>query len=60
MTGKRPETRERCPICSRPTVAEHRPFCSRRCRDVDLARWMTGRYALPGPPAPPDAEGEAG
>lgn len=37
----------KCPICGRPAEAAHRPFCSRRCADVDLARWFTGRYAIP-------------
>lgn len=37
----------KCPICSRPTEADYRPFCSKRCADVDLARWMTGSYAIP-------------
>jgi endogenous inhibitor of DNA gyrase (YacG/DUF329 family) len=37
----------KCPICSRPTVARYRPFCSRRCRAVDLNRWLTGSYAIP-------------
>jgi len=36
-----------CPVCSRPTHADHRPFCSRRCADVDLARWLNGAYAIP-------------
>jgi endogenous inhibitor of DNA gyrase (YacG/DUF329 family) len=36
-----------CPICSRETVAAYRPFCSKRCADVDLGRWLTGRYAIP-------------
>lgn len=36
-----------CPICSRPEVPAYRPFCSRRCADVDLARWLNGSYALP-------------
>ncbi len=35
-----------CPICAKPTDPAHRPFCSRRCADVDLARWLTGRYAI--------------
>lgn len=41
----------RCPVCQRPTVPRYRPFCSRRCADVDLGRWLTGRYAVPGNPA---------
>lgn len=36
-----------CPICSRPTNAHYRPFCSRRCADVDLSRWLRGTYAIP-------------
>jgi len=37
----------KCPICRKPTVAEYRPFCSRRCADVDLQRWLVGAYAVP-------------
>ena len=40
----------RCPVCGRPVTAAARPFCSRRCADVDLGRWLTGQYVLPGPP----------
>jgi endogenous inhibitor of DNA gyrase (YacG/DUF329 family) len=36
-----------CPICGKPSVATHRPFCSSRCRQVDLHHWLTGRYAVP-------------
>jgi uncharacterized protein len=36
-----------CPICAKPTTPEARPFCSRRCADVDLARWLNGSYAIP-------------
>jgi endogenous inhibitor of DNA gyrase (YacG/DUF329 family) len=38
----------RCPICGKPAVAEFRAFCSRRCADVDLNRWLTGVYVVPG------------
>lgn len=37
----------RCPICGRPKDAKFRPFCSKRCADLDLARWLDGRYAIP-------------
>jgi endogenous inhibitor of DNA gyrase (YacG/DUF329 family) len=37
----------RCPICGRPRVKKYRPFCSARCRDVDLARWFGEVYAVP-------------
>ena len=36
-----------CPICSKPPEHEFRPFCSRRCADVDLNRWLSGVYAIP-------------
>lgn len=44
-----------CPICSKPTAPDYRPFCSRRCADVDLGRWLTESYRVPA-----DAEPEAG
>ena len=37
-----------CPTCGKPAVVEYRPFCSRRCADVDLHRWFSGAYAIPG------------
>ena len=36
-----------CPECRRPSHREHYPFCSDRCRNVDLNRWLTGSYAIP-------------
>ena len=36
-----------CPVCRKPADPAYRPFCSRRCADVDLQRWMVGRYAIP-------------
>ena len=36
-----------CPICSKPTVEANKPFCSARCREVDLNKWFTGSYAVP-------------
>jgi endogenous inhibitor of DNA gyrase (YacG/DUF329 family) len=36
-----------CPICSKPTVVASKPFCSPRCRDVDLNKWFTASYAVP-------------
>lgn len=36
-----------CPICEKETSADYRPFCSRRCADVDLGKWLNGSYALP-------------
>ena len=37
-----------CPICRKPAVAAYLPFCSKRCADVDLGRWLTGGYVIPG------------
>lgn len=36
-----------CPICSKPSDPAYRPFCSKRCADVDLGRWLTGGYTVP-------------
>jgi|HubBroStandDraft_6_1064221.scaffolds.fasta_scaffold175819_2 endogenous inhibitor of DNA gyrase (YacG/DUF329 family) len=38
----------RCPICGKPAVPEFRAFCSRRCADVDLNRWLSDVYVVPG------------
>lgn len=35
-----------CPVCGDDSAARWRPFCSRRCADIDLGRWMTGGYAI--------------
>jgi uncharacterized protein len=37
-----------CPVCGKPSVENCRPFCSDRCKDVDLNRWLSGTYAIPG------------
>ncbi|MDR3514024.1 MAG: DNA gyrase inhibitor YacG [Caulobacteraceae bacterium] len=57
-------TRALCPICkTRPPVQAFRPFCSKRCADIDLQRWFTGAYAIPAvedddePPGPESDEG---
>jgi hypothetical protein len=42
-----PPTAKPCPICGKPAEHRTRPFCSRRCADVDLHRWLTGAYAVP-------------
>ncbi|MFN0218589.1 MAG: DNA gyrase inhibitor YacG [Hyphomicrobium sp.] len=49
MVEPSPSTRPpKCPICVSPTDPAYRPFCSRRCADVDLGRWFTGGYVLAG------------
>ncbi|WP_272007024.1 DNA gyrase inhibitor YacG [Roseovarius sp. ZX-A-9] len=37
----------KCPICSKPTTHAFRPFCSQRCADIDLGKWLSGDYAVP-------------
>ena len=37
----------KCAICGKPKDAKYRPFCSKRCADVDLNRWLSGGYAIP-------------
>jgi endogenous inhibitor of DNA gyrase (YacG/DUF329 family) len=39
-----------CPICGKPSIEAAKPFCSDRCRDVDLNRWLSGSYAIAGRP----------
>ena len=55
-----------CPICQRDTERTYRPFCSRRCADLDLGRWLSGAYVIPAeqgddeegalPPVPPSPQ----
>ena len=40
--------RRGCPICGGPAAARYRPFCSARCADIDLARWLNESYRVPG------------
>jgi uncharacterized protein len=61
----------RCPICGKGSVEAYRPFCSKRCADIDLAKWFSGSYAVsgreedegdggspPGGSRPPDGDDE--
>jgi len=49
-----------CPICRKEVApgAPDFPFCSERCRLIDLGNWASGKYAIPGPPAEPEPERE--
>ena len=40
-------TDRKCPICAKPAEPGFKPFCSKRCADVDLSRWFKGGYAIP-------------
>ncbi len=46
-----------CPICGKAPTAETRPFCSKRCADVDLGRWFSEAYRVPA--AAPEFDEEA-
>lgn len=48
----------KCPVCGKPTVEAYRPFCSKRCADVDLGKWLNESYVLPGDSEIPDDVGE--
>ena len=44
--GKAATSVGRCPICGKPSVHSVRPFCSARCADIDLGRWVSGAYVI--------------
>jgi len=44
---KKPAALRACPICGKPATEDAKPFCSKRCADVDLHRWLGGIYSLP-------------
>jgi uncharacterized protein len=49
-----------CPICSKPLDIKYAPFCSKRCADLDLNRWLKGAYAIAGKAAEDEDEVEPG
>jgi endogenous inhibitor of DNA gyrase (YacG/DUF329 family) len=50
----------KCPICGKPGQPAYRPFCSKRCADIDLGRWLKEGYRVPTEEAPDDAEPGSG
>lgn len=58
MASRKPKARK-CPICGRTAADEFKPFCSKRCRDTDLAKWLGGKYAIAGAPARDEPEEES-
>ena len=52
--------RPKCPICGSTPRPDSLPFCSKRCADVDLGRWLIGQYAVPGLPGEEDEDGTPG
>jgi uncharacterized protein len=57
MSEPSPSPEKPCPICGKPAAQSFRPFCSKRCADVDLNRWFTGAYRVPVEEAPDDTDG---
>ena len=49
-----------CAVCGKPQDKAYRPFCSKRCADVDLNRWFTGAYAIPALEADDDGDADGG
>ena len=47
-----------CPICGKPADEKFKPFCSKRCADIDLNRWLTGNYVIPARDDEPIDDGE--
>ncbi|MBV8186326.1 MAG: DNA gyrase inhibitor YacG [Alphaproteobacteria bacterium] len=46
----------KCPICGKSGVPDYRPFCSKRCADIDLGRWLKEGYRVPTEEGPGDEE----
>ena len=49
-------SKSRCPVCDAERVEKFRPFCSKRCQELDLGRWFTGSYAIPSEEIPDEFE----
>ena len=56
----KPAPKQRCPICKAATEQAFRPFCSKRCADVDLSRWLSDTYAIASRGADDDEDGDDG
>jgi uncharacterized protein len=49
-----------CPICGKPRAAAFKPFCSKRCADIDLYRWLSGGYRIETDEPPEDGAADSG
>ena len=54
------QPKSRCPICKAETAHDMRPFCSKRCKDIDLSRWLGNGYAIAGGNGDADEDGDDG
>jgi endogenous inhibitor of DNA gyrase (YacG/DUF329 family) len=57
-TSSREEAR--CVICGKPRAERYAPFCSKRCADIDLHRWLVGAYAVPATEDEPEDGSDTG
>lgn len=48
----------KCPICGKPAIVSARPFCSKRCGEIDLGRWMSGSYVIASGGVDDDEDGD--
>jgi hypothetical protein len=51
--------RGKCPNCGKQTIPDYRPFCSARCKTIDLGKWVTGSYRIPTDEVPEEGDLEA-
>jgi uncharacterized protein len=58
MSADSPISPPRCPICGKPVRPQHRPFCSARCAQIDLGRWLKGIYRIETDDAPDEGGDE--
>ena len=54
-----PLKRAKCPTCGKPATAKAKPFCSKRCADIDLGRWLNEDYRVPTNEFSDDGEAQA-
>ncbi len=54
----RPRSTPRCPICKKPAAIDFRPFCSKRCADLDLHKWLNEVYVVPSVEPPEGLDGD--
>ncbi|MDI2091471.1 DNA gyrase inhibitor YacG [Commensalibacter oyaizuii] len=52
------ELNTKCPICKKKSMTEYRPFCSKKCADIDLGHWFTGTYRIASAPKNEEEEQE--
>lgn len=60
MNQDNPSKTPRCVECGKPQTAQYRPFCSKRCADIDLHRWLSGGYSIPAVEESPSSDDERG